>query len=423
MRISLEFSTNIWYNKGAVRFCNQNIFRLISMNSYTLPNVCRKSRFSVRRTAFTLVELLVVITIIGILMGMVLPAVNGARETARELICTNNLTQLSRATLSHVSSQGYYPSGGWGYYWVGEPDCGYGSQQPGGWFFNVLDYLDQGNTRNAGLGLNGGDRTAALVERMSNPVPIINCPTRRKRNVYPALSTAQYITQANDQSFVGLSGQNTKPTQKFKVSECIKLDYAVNAGTSGNDINGNDLGGGNVMVNAQQFIYKSNLPIGRYSMETPGWDSEELGKDENGSTITNKNLKGMNGVTFLASEVTPDMVEDGMQNTYLIGEKFLNSNYYINPGSSNSDNESAYDGADNDNQRMGRYNCTPQRDKAADDRNIFLNNFGGPHASGSRMSFCDGSVRKINYDIDPYIHQYFANRRDSHKIEDWSKVQ
>ena len=91
------------------------------------------------RTAFTLVELLVVMTIIAILVGLTLPAVNGARETARRVICTNNLTQLSRAMNTHVTTQGFFPSGGWGWFWIGEPDCGYGSQQPGSWFFNIMD--------------------------------------------------------------------------------------------------------------------------------------------------------------------------------------------------------------------------------------------------------------------------------------------
>src|SRR4029079_7148594 len=59
--------------------------------------------------AFTLVELLVVITIIGMLVALLLPAVQNARERGRQLQCLNNLKQLALATVSHDSSKGQFP--------------------------------------------------------------------------------------------------------------------------------------------------------------------------------------------------------------------------------------------------------------------------------------------------------------------------
>jgi prepilin-type N-terminal cleavage/methylation domain-containing protein/prepilin-type processing-associated H-X9-DG protein len=64
-----------------------------------------------RRAAFTLVELLVVITIIAMLMGLLLPAVQGAREAGRRTTCTNNLFQLALAAVKSDEQSGFIP--GW----------------------------------------------------------------------------------------------------------------------------------------------------------------------------------------------------------------------------------------------------------------------------------------------------------------------
>ncbi len=95
-----------------------------------------------RNSGFTLVELLVVITIIGILIGMLLPAVNSARESGRNAQCKNNLAQMGKACLAHEEAQGIFPTGGWGWFWVGDPDRGYGDQQPGGWIYNILPHTE-----------------------------------------------------------------------------------------------------------------------------------------------------------------------------------------------------------------------------------------------------------------------------------------
>ena len=74
------------------------------------------------RRGFTLVELLVVIAIIGILVALLLPAIQAAREEARRIQCVNHLKQLSLGMLTHESGTGHYPTGGWGFAWIGDPD-------------------------------------------------------------------------------------------------------------------------------------------------------------------------------------------------------------------------------------------------------------------------------------------------------------
>src|SRR3954466_6905716 len=75
-----------------------------------VPKTSRKSRF--QRCGFTLVELLVVIAIIGILVALLLPAIQSAREAARRTQCTNHIKQMMLAMHNLESSMKCFPSGG-----------------------------------------------------------------------------------------------------------------------------------------------------------------------------------------------------------------------------------------------------------------------------------------------------------------------
>ena len=92
---------------------------------------------------FTLVELLVVIAIIGILVALLLPAVQAAREAARRAQCQNHLKQMALGMLNHESANKFLPVAGWCAVRSGDPDEGYGRDQPGGWPYNLLSYIEE----------------------------------------------------------------------------------------------------------------------------------------------------------------------------------------------------------------------------------------------------------------------------------------
>ncbi len=100
-------------------------------------NISRKYSFRRPLHGFTLVELLVVIAIIGILIALLLPAVQAAREAARRLQCTNNLKQIGVALLISENSKGEFPSG-----FVGWED--YSTVLGHTTFAQILPFIEQG---------------------------------------------------------------------------------------------------------------------------------------------------------------------------------------------------------------------------------------------------------------------------------------
>src|SRR2546429_6257391 len=128
------------------------------------------------RYAFTLVELLVVIAIIGVLVALLLPAVQAAREASRRSKCTNNLKQFGLAFHNHHDTLDVFPDGGENWDPVAWPRTMVGGapatapKQNWGWGYQILPYIEQTN-----VWTNKDD-----VAVRGSIIPIYFCPTRRK---------------------------------------------------------------------------------------------------------------------------------------------------------------------------------------------------------------------------------------------------
>jgi prepilin-type N-terminal cleavage/methylation domain-containing protein/prepilin-type processing-associated H-X9-DG protein len=131
------------------------------------------------RPAFTLIELLVVIAIIGVLIALLLPAVQKAREAASRASCKNNLKQIGLAFHNHHDTYGFFPSGGWD--WSDPPSYNGGQpaiapEQRAGWGFQILPFLEGDNAWKGGSGATDQERILIAIGALNK---VFFCPSRR----------------------------------------------------------------------------------------------------------------------------------------------------------------------------------------------------------------------------------------------------
>jgi prepilin-type N-terminal cleavage/methylation domain-containing protein/prepilin-type processing-associated H-X9-DG protein len=316
-------------------------------------------------TGFSLVELLTVIAIIGLLIQMLLPAVQSAREAARNLNCKSNIRQLAMGAINHESTHHHFPTGGWGTRWTGDPDRGVDKRQPGGWCYNILPYIEQQELYSWGAGEDEAAKSAAATRRMKVLLPLFNCSSRRSCKNY-------YFYPCN----------SPLPANYYNLDVAAKTDYAAN--------------GGDICA-----VVSSQGPESYEQMEKGLYEKWSDPND-------------FNGIVFQRSEVGIDDIADGSSSTYLIGEKF----YIIDEIRQAGDDRSLFNGADWDMIRYAfdrnDYEVQPHRDiKAA----MSSCGWGSSHPNTFNISFCDGSVHSIPFSIDFEVHCNLSSRRDGEVVD------
>ncbi len=357
--------------------------------------VCR------HRSAFTLVELLVVIAIIGILVALLLPAVQAAREAARRTQCLNHLKQLGLGFMNHESAFGALPSGGWGWRWVGDPDAGPLERQPGGWGYGILPYIEQQTAAAVGRGLPAAsqEKRDLLAQLNATPVPVFYCPSRR----------GPITTYGGNEDIRNMS----RPPGDF----FSKTDYAANGGC--------------------YFPADVGIAVPRGGLEE-GPQLECLDTypacSEWRDYGDRSKIKQLNGAVVPRFPVELRRITDGTSNTLLLAEKYVSPVFYVSESQipSCSDNNPAYNGYDWDNVRWVRDYMDsgasspdkvrpfdPEFDSEQIDSAMPPNSasacsrrFGSAHASVFQAVLCDGSTTSFTYDTDMQVLSSYAARDD-----------
>ena len=165
----------------------------------TLAKTKNQARYSWSQRGFTLVELLVVIAIIGILVALLLPAIQAAREAARRKQCMNHLKQIGLASQLVLDTYKTFPSAGIGPHpgikLRGNAVLG-PSEQDIGWAYQILPFIEEQAIYDLrGPNPDATEILAVDVEKIvgAKVVPFYNCPSRRAPTVKTGERSGFYL--------------------------------------------------------------------------------------------------------------------------------------------------------------------------------------------------------------------------------------
>jgi prepilin-type N-terminal cleavage/methylation domain-containing protein/prepilin-type processing-associated H-X9-DG protein len=357
---------------------------------------------------FTLVELLVVIAIIGILVALLLPAIQAAREAARRTECQNNLRNIALAVLNHVEIAKVFPTGGSKYLQTGfgvqqnqENGRLLGPKKQGlGWGFQILPYMEE---------------TAAYQVRTTEElqgivIPLYVCPSRRQARTsfspeFGIIATMDYA------GAVPCTHTTPARTARYDPTTGVPLIASAIGVLQRSFFGGNQASTG--------FAPPDNAIYDGVIVRTPWrWTGTDA------ATGKQIGLWSRN-VTQL---VKPAKILDGTSKTFMIGEKYVRSDNYDGGAEHYSDDRGWIDGWDADGMRSACFVPVSDGDPVGFGslQNYFGDNFGetgaftgnlwnvlhfgSAHTAGINVAFADGSVHAIGYEVDVVLFNGLATR-------------
>ena len=372
------------------------------MSKYTYPT----------RRGFTLVELLVVIAIIGVLVALLLPAVQAAREAARRTTCANQVKQMGLALQNHASARRVFPTGGnKGQPFIENYVSG-GIDSPGrpngpnrqglGWAYQILPYLEQGAVQ----GITATDQLKSTV------ISLYFCPSRRSPERLPSGPFGVVLMDyaaAQPSSFRCKAPLDEKwPVRPFDVYGGSHID-------AGNAFWGC---GGNGAFPAPNGVYDGVIVRTPWKITVPATPTAPA--------------KG-EVVSGMPTAVKPGQISDGLSNTLVISEKYVRRDLAYGGVSptrffSASDDRGWTDGWDPDTVRFTGYEPISDSDLmcfgsdvnitarcTGDGPDVFF--FGSAHTGGINATFADGSVHFISFDVDVVLFNSLGTRNGEELID------
>jgi prepilin-type N-terminal cleavage/methylation domain-containing protein len=343
------------------------------------------------RDGFTLVELLVVIAIIGILVALLLPAIQAAREAARRSQCTNNLKQIGLAIHNfHDSRKGLPPSRI--------------SDHQATWLYLILPYMED-KALGATWDISKGDFYDQTYQFRTAVVPTYICPSQPRESlvVLKEGGGGGHTHPAGDE---GSSYWGAVADYKASMSStnAVTRPFRLPAGFQGSSGNNDLWGDGGSTARQAYFVDGAIVPL----------KSDPGGRQ----FVGNPDLPGGNGsypqgVISYRTPISFNRITDGTSKTALIGEI----------GATRAAGFQAFNGDDPPALFMGQHApFQPAVDPDPIPTGYFASasvavggptvSFGGPHAAVVQFVFCDGSVQPISRDVDPTILDLVAQRDD-----------